>query len=321
VVLSKDINKKPKHLAAAKVFFIFIFLSIIFIQASCSFVFFDEEKFSNSYSRKADEKNLKNEIESPVKPNDDYDDSDSKEEYLSADLLYRVTEVIDGDTIKIESGEKIRLIGINSAEDGMQYYSEAKEFLSILVLDREVRLEMDTTDKDIYGRLLRYVFLIEGSDEIFVNEALVRFGFANAYTIYPDIKYCNDFIKAEKTALKNGAGLWEKSKYYDFLSIDLKFNPEGKDEEKMNEEFISLKNNSTQDIDISSWTVKDSGTNIYKFKKAGIIKNEAIDLFTGSGADTGHDFYWNAVRPVWNNDHDRVYIRDSLGLLVHFSDY
>ena len=88
---------------------------------------------------------------------------------------YLVTKVIDGDTIQIEGGQKVRYIGIDTPEtvdptrpDGC-FGKEASEKNKNLVLGKKVRLEKDVSLTDRYGRLLRYVYV----DELFVNDALV----------------------------------------------------------------------------------------------------------------------------------------------------
>ena len=100
---------------------------------------------------------------------------------------YQVVSVIDGDTIELRNGAIIRLTGINAPEKDMYFYEEAKKFMEILVLDKSVKLERDITDKDKYGRILRYVYC----PEYFVNLKMIRCGFANIYTYPPDVKYAD----------------------------------------------------------------------------------------------------------------------------------
>jgi len=67
-----------------------------------------------------------------------------------------------------------------------------------------VRLEKDVSETDKYGRLLRYVWI----DDIFVNDYLVRQGYAYTYTYPPDVKYSEQFVEAQQEAKKNSRGLW-----------------------------------------------------------------------------------------------------------------
>ncbi|MEM7824738.1 MAG: thermonuclease family protein, partial [Candidatus Aenigmatarchaeota archaeon] len=98
---------------------------------------------------------------------------------------FNVTKVLDGDTIEIETGEKVRLLGINAPEINEHYYQEAKDRLAELVNGKLVKLEAGREDKDIYGRLLRYVFV----DDVFVNLQLLREGYATVYITNPEEKY------------------------------------------------------------------------------------------------------------------------------------
>jgi micrococcal nuclease len=119
--------------------------------------------------------------------------------------LVRVAEVIDGDTIMLANGKEIRLIGIDAPERGMPLYKKSRNKLRELIEGKEVILKEDVEKKDRYGRLLRYVFV----DDIFVNLEMVRSGYANAYIVYPNTKYEEEFIKAEATAKRSKLGLWK----------------------------------------------------------------------------------------------------------------
>ncbi len=128
-----------------------------------------------------------------------------------------VIKVIDGDTIEIEGGQKVRYIGIDTPETkhpqkAVQCFGkEASEKNKELVEEKRVRLEKDVSEKDKYGRLLRYVYLPAGKagvGEIFINDYLVRQGYAYAATFPPDVKYQQLFLDAQKEARENNRGLW-----------------------------------------------------------------------------------------------------------------
>lgn len=127
-----------------------------------------------------------------------------------------VTRVIDGDTIELEGGRKVRYIGIDTPETvdprkTVQCFGkEAAEKNKEWVLGREVRLEKDISETDRYGRLLRYVYVRMGETELMVNEGLVREGFAHASSYPPDIKYQERFSIAEAEAREVGRGLWSE---------------------------------------------------------------------------------------------------------------
>lgn len=121
------------------------------------------------------------------------------------DTTFVVTKVVDGDTIQLENGQKVRYIGIDSPEtSGECFAKEATDKNKELVLNKEVQLVKDVSETDRYGRLLRYVYV----NDIFVNNTLVREGFANAKTYRPDVKFQNQFARAEEEAKDQKKGLW-----------------------------------------------------------------------------------------------------------------
>ena len=124
--------------------------------------------------------------------------------------LFFVAKVIDGDTIKLGNGEVVRYIGIDTPETNHPRKGkecggeEAKAENKKLVEGKMVRLEKDVSETDRYGRLLRYVFV----GDLFVNEYLVRQGYAQARSYPPDVKYQEIFRQAEKEAREKKMGLW-----------------------------------------------------------------------------------------------------------------
>ncbi|MCD6156606.1 MAG: thermonuclease family protein [Candidatus Atribacteria bacterium] len=123
---------------------------------------------------------------------------------------YIVEEVIDGDTIKLKSGERVRYIGIDTPElkgkDGKpEFYAwEAKEANRKLVEGKKVKLEFDVEKRDRYGRLLAYVYV----DGLMVNEWLVANGYARAVVFPPNVKYEEHFRRLEDEAQELGLGIW-----------------------------------------------------------------------------------------------------------------
>ncbi|MCK4388293.1 MAG: thermonuclease family protein [Dehalococcoidia bacterium] len=117
-----------------------------------------------------------------------------------------VTKVIDGDTIEIENGVRVRYIGIDTPEIGEHYYLEATEANRQLVGGKRIQLEKDVEDKDEYGRLLRYVWV----DGIMVNAELVRLGYAYSYSYPPNLKYQAHFLQLEREAREQKRGLWSE---------------------------------------------------------------------------------------------------------------
>ena len=128
-----------------------------------------------------------------------------------------VTKVVDGDTIEIEGGEKVRYLGVDTPETKdprkpvQCFGKEASNKNKELVEGKRVILEKDVTETDKYNRLLRHVFLDLGDGtRLFVNDYLIREGYAQVLTIPPDVKYSEQFLEAQKQAREQKLGLWNK---------------------------------------------------------------------------------------------------------------
>lgn len=128
-----------------------------------------------------------------------------------------VTKVVDGDTIVVGDKDTIRLIGIDTPEtvDPRRsvgcFGKEASNQMKNLLNGKVVVLDKDVSDTDKYSRLLRYVYLpLENGQTLFVNDYLVREGFAKVLTYPPDVKFNEQLREAERYARENSNGLWSK---------------------------------------------------------------------------------------------------------------
>jgi len=108
----------------------------------------------------------------------------------------------------LNSGERVRLVCIDTPEKGESYSNEATQYTESLVLGKEVELKKDVSDKDIYGRLLRYVYV----DGKWVNYYLVMNGYARVYRYPPDTTLCDELEEAEQYAKSKNLGIWEMQK-------------------------------------------------------------------------------------------------------------
>jgi endonuclease YncB( thermonuclease family) len=120
----------------------------------------------------------------------------------------QVIRIVDGDTIEVflrGNSETVRYIGIDTPERGQPGYRAAKEANRALVGGKRVRLQQDTTDRDVFGRLLRYVFLEDGT---LVNAKLVQAGMAQPVEYRPDTARAEEFRQLALEAARAKAGFW-----------------------------------------------------------------------------------------------------------------
>lgn len=129
--------------------------------------------------------------------------------------LYYVKSIVDGDTIKVVKDgklETVRLLGIDTPETKdprkpvQCFGKEASAYITQLALDKYVQLEPDRSqgDRDKYQRLLRYVYLQDGTN---VNAEMVRSGYAVAYVRYP-VQQLEEFKRLQRIAMDSESGLW-----------------------------------------------------------------------------------------------------------------
>ncbi len=232
--------------------------------------------------------------------------TDTQEKFL-------VSKVIDGDTIELSDNQKVRLLGINTPESTEPHYESSKNRMMELVENKYVTFENGPKDKDIYGRLLRYVFV----NNTFVNLQMLKEGHASVYFLDPDEKYYLEFKTAEKEAKDKKLGIWRLSGDSQcIVLVMINYDASGNDNNNLNDEYLTLKNNCKDQITMSGWEIKDSGTNIYKFKSFVLGSGSSFTLFSGKGTDTNSKIYWNSGGAIWNNAGDTLYLRDGKGNLV-----
>lgn len=122
-----------------------------------------------------------------------------------------VRHVIDGDTLVLDTHQRVRLIGVDAPEVdhprynriGEPFGNEARDYLKQRIEGREVRLESGPEPFDKYGRRLAYVW----DGEVLVNALLIEKGYAEAMRTFPHPRM-EMFLELEQAARQIHAGLW-----------------------------------------------------------------------------------------------------------------
>ncbi|MBK7143100.1 MAG: thermonuclease family protein [bacterium] len=131
---------------------------------------------------------------------------------------FTVKKVVDGDTVELTGGDKLRLLSVDTPEKGERFHDEARDLLARLTKDRPAKVEYADTRRDKYGRLLGYLYV---DDTLFVNQALVDSGFAYVYLFKDndrDRSEVRHLIEAQRRAIERKQALfglsYEREEYY-----------------------------------------------------------------------------------------------------------
>ncbi|NJN96848.1 MAG: hypothetical protein HC875_23475 [Anaerolineales bacterium] len=223
-----------------------------------------------------------------------------------------VALVVDGDTVELSNGRRVRYIGINTPERNQPYYNEAAALNRQLVEGKNVQLEFDLETFDQYGRSLAYVWL----DGVLVNLEIVEQGFANSFTVQPNIRYEAEFRRAEQEAREAGRGLWAGSNVA-LKIIQIQADAPGSDNDNPNGEWVEIANQGNSPVPMQGFTLKDEANHIYTFGDFTVDPGAAFRLHTGQGENSANALYWGlSGESVWNNNGDAAYLRDTTGALV-----
>lgn len=123
------------------------------------------------------------------------------------DDRFVVSRILDGDTMELRGGDKLRLLGLDTPEEGQRFYDEATELLTRLSLGETARIEYSHRRRDKYGRLLGYLYV----DSLFVNRTIIDSGLGYVY-LFRDNDLESEpvrlMIEAQRSAIGRRVGLW-----------------------------------------------------------------------------------------------------------------
>jgi micrococcal nuclease len=125
-----------------------------------------------------------------------------------------VARVVDGDTVILVNGHRVRLLGIDAPElehEGQPadfLAHKAKRVLTDLAQGRRVHLKYDQLRYDRYGRTLAFLILPDGTN---LSRELVRQGLAHVYTVPPNMLFRDELLTAQREAMESRRGIWLKA--------------------------------------------------------------------------------------------------------------
>ena len=255
-----------------------------------------------------------------------------------------VFKVVDGDTIHVTIGQwltSVRMIGLDTPETvhpkkPVEYFGrEASNFAKKVLTGREVKLSYDWNKRDIYDRLLAYVWIpVEYNDStkhVLFNILAIINGYGHAYLDFPfNDEYMNIFKEAQKYARENSLGLWaggtvteEESQASQPQTTQPQ--PQGKVDVRIsyikydeNPEYIEIKNYGDITVNLQGWKITDEDEkHVYVFGNVELKPGYVIRLYSGNKATKN---IWVKTY-IWNNDGDTGFLYDSNGNLVDKYSY
>lgn len=120
---------------------------------------------------------------------------------------YAVARIIDGDTIELVGGDRLRLLAIDTPEEGEKLHDEATALMRKLALGENVRIEFAGRRRDGYGRMLGYLFV----DTLYINKVLIDSGLGYVY-LFKDTEVDSPnielLLQAQAGAIDRDVGLW-----------------------------------------------------------------------------------------------------------------
>jgi len=241
----------------------------------------------------------------------------------------KVTAVIDGITIEATINGKtqtIRYIGIdlpNFSEDASIWNSSYLKNRE-LVEGKTILLVKDQSEEDTEGLLKRYA--LAGS--IFVNRELVESGYAIAVSTPPDTS-CNGILKeAEESARATHRGLWAftptPSRTFPTATLTpshqgdliiVRISPKGTIWQEP-EEYVEIYNDGTTPVQLRDWTLRDIENHVFVFPGFVLGPQQYCRVYTNQYRPENCGFSYYSLSPIWENDGDCAYLKDSDGVLI-----
>ncbi|MBM2827391.1 MAG: Micrococcal nuclease-like protein [Dehalococcoidia bacterium] len=220
--------------------------------------------------------------------------------------MVRVVRVIDGDTIEVQlpSGatERVRYIGIDTPERGECYYAEATARNQQLAMGKEVRLERDITDREKFGRLLRYVYV----GDTLVEAKLVEEGYAKAKAYPPDTKHQSLLVRLQQEAQAGRRGLWGACAPAPSISVGgvqiVCIFYDGRVPRTEADEYVEIRNHGPQEADLKGWVLADtSGGPSFAFPSYSLGPGSALRVYTNEAHPQWGGFSFGRSGAIWNN--------------------
>jgi micrococcal nuclease len=244
----------------------------------------------------------------------------ASEPAASVPVTARVSAVYDGDTITLDTGDKVRLRWVNTPElrPAEDYGIEARDAAKTLLMGKEVSLIYGQTTRDAYGRLIAGI----RTEDTDLSIHLLEKGLGHVFIIPPDDTDWTPLLEAQGRARAARRGIWSTERYAGDLHItSFHANAPGDDRENVNGEYLRVCNVSSNDVDLIGYRITDITGNSWTLPALIVPAGHTVTVHSGQGdhqvdpasqlaVHLGNDF------PIWNNKRDRATIYNRHGQIV-----
>jgi endonuclease YncB( thermonuclease family) len=235
--------------------------------------------------------------------------------FSSSSFAATVAAVIDGDTIMLTDGTRVRYLGVNTPEHGQPFYEEAKQYNERLVLHKEIRLAGNKPERDVFGRVLAYVY----AGDVLVNARLIAEGLGHLFVLGSLERY-EEWLRLQKDAQRQHKGMWRLGGVPGPLLITtVHADAEGGDRRNPNGEYVRVCNVSDSSVELRGFQIQDAADHRYVFPEGTLDPGYTALLLSGKGQDMtrrGQLLFHRGDGPIWNNDGDTASLFDPSGKLI-----
>lgn len=234
----------------------------------------------------------------------------------------RVVAVYDGDTVTLDTGDRVRLRWVNTPElrPAEAFGVEARELAARLLLNQRVILDYGPVVRDGYGRLIAGISTEDGTR---LSMKLLEAGYGHLFVIPP----VGDFdmaplVAAEEAARVAGKGIWSDDRYKGALHItSFHANARGDDRENVHGEYARVCNVSGRTLNLEGYRVTDITGNSWRMPAMDLPPGYTVKVTSGKGQDQSDleqqlEIFLQSDGPVWNNTKDRITIYDPSGKVL-----
>jgi micrococcal nuclease len=232
-----------------------------------------------------------------------------------------VASVYDGDTVTLQTGDKIRLRWVNTPElrPPEAYGIEARSAAEGFLRGETVRLLMDGENpRDGYGRVLAGLETEAGN----LSVHLLELGLGHVFIIPPDATDLAPLLDAQTQAREAWRGIWSTDRYQGTLHItSFHANAAGDDRDNVNGEYLRICNITGAPLNIEGYKITKASGQSWTLPRLTVPAGHTFELHSGLGshqtdATKQLEVFLGSETPIWNNDFDRATLTDASGTVM-----